>query len=63
MRWNSERGQQVMALARRIGKLRDKGLTDPVIGKELGIHPSTLYRKMRDLGIDTPETDGRTRQP
>jgi PAS domain S-box-containing protein len=31
--------------------------------KELGIHPSTLYRKMRDLGIDTPETDGRTRQP
>ncbi len=31
--------------------------------KELGIHPSTLYRKMRDLGIDAPETDGRSRLP
>ncbi len=31
--------------------------------EELGIHPSTLYRKMRDLGIDAPETDGRSRLP
>ena len=31
--------------------------------KELGIHPSTLYRKMRDLGIDAPDTDGRSRLP
>lgn len=29
--------------------------------EELGIHPSTLYRKMRDLGIEEPETDGRSR--
>ncbi len=29
--------------------------------EELGIHPSTLYRKMRDLGIVAPETDGRSR--
>jgi PAS domain S-box-containing protein len=29
--------------------------------EELGIHPSTLYRKMRDLGIEAPETDGRSR--
>ena len=29
--------------------------------KELGINPSTLYRKMRDLGIEAPETDGRSR--
>jgi PAS domain S-box-containing protein len=30
--------------------------------KELGIHPSTLFRKIRDLGIEAPETDGRTRK-
>jgi transcriptional regulator with PAS, ATPase and Fis domain len=29
--------------------------------KELGIHPSTLFRKIRDLGIETPEKDGRSR--
>jgi PAS domain S-box-containing protein len=29
--------------------------------EELGIHPSTLYRKMRDLGVEAPETDGRSR--
>ncbi|MCU0302953.1 MAG: sigma 54-interacting transcriptional regulator [Thermoanaerobaculales bacterium] len=27
----------------------------------LGIHPSTLFRKIRDLGIETPLQDGRTR--
>jgi PAS domain S-box-containing protein len=30
--------------------------------EELGIHPSTLFRKIRDLGIETPETDGRSRK-
>jgi transcriptional regulator with PAS, ATPase and Fis domain len=30
--------------------------------EELGIHPSTLFRKIRDLGIETPETDGRSRR-
>ena len=30
--------------------------------QELGIHPSTLFRKIRDLGIETPETDGRSRK-
>jgi DNA-binding NtrC family response regulator len=27
----------------------------------LGIHPSTLFRKIRDLGIEVPEIDGRSR--
>jgi PAS domain S-box-containing protein len=27
----------------------------------LGIHPSTLYRRIRVLGIEVPETDGRNR--
>jgi len=31
--------------------------------EELGIHPSTLFRKIRDLGIDTPKKDGRSRKP
>jgi PAS domain S-box-containing protein len=30
--------------------------------KELGIDTSTLYRKIRDLKIDTPATDGRSRR-
>jgi PAS domain S-box-containing protein len=30
--------------------------------KELGIHPSTLFRKIKDLGIETPDRDGRSRK-
>jgi transcriptional regulator with PAS, ATPase and Fis domain len=30
--------------------------------EELGINPSTLFRKIRDLGIETPAKDGRTRK-
>ena len=30
--------------------------------KELGIHPSTLFRKIKDLGIETPVKDGRSRK-
>jgi len=30
--------------------------------KELGIHPSTLFRKIKDLGIEHPQRDGRSRQ-
>ncbi|HSO21908.1 MAG TPA: helix-turn-helix domain-containing protein, partial [Chondromyces sp.] len=30
--------------------------------RELGIHPSTLFRKIRELGIETPEADGRNRR-
>lgn len=29
--------------------------------KELGMHKSTLFRKMKSLGVDFPETDGRTK--
>jgi transcriptional regulator with PAS, ATPase and Fis domain len=31
--------------------------------KELGIHPSTLFRKIKALAIDLPEKDGRSRRP
>ena len=31
--------------------------------QDLGIHPSTLYRKIKTLGIEIPETDGRGRRP
>lgn len=31
--------------------------------KELGIHKSTLFRKIRKLGIPLPELDGRSRSP
>jgi PAS domain S-box-containing protein len=29
---------------------------------ELGIHPSTLFRKIKDLGIEPPKRDGRSRR-
>jgi transcriptional regulator with PAS, ATPase and Fis domain len=29
--------------------------------RELGIHKTTLFRKMKKLGIPLPEEDGRTR--
>jgi len=29
--------------------------------EELGIHPSTLFRKIKDLGIEPPQRDGRSR--
>ena len=31
--------------------------------RELGINPSTLFRKVKALGIDLPDRDGRTRDP
>jgi|GEM_PF-6201065 len=31
--------------------------------RELGIHKSTLFRKMKTLGIPLPEQDGRRRSP
>jgi len=33
-----------------------------VAAEELGIHPSTLFRKIKDLGIEAPEKDGRSRK-
>jgi transcriptional regulator with PAS, ATPase and Fis domain len=30
--------------------------------KELGIHKTTLFRRMKKLGISLPEQDGRTRR-
>jgi DNA-binding NtrC family response regulator len=33
-----------------------------VAAEELGIHPSTLFRKIKDLDIETPQSDGRTRK-
>jgi len=29
--------------------------------EELGIHPSTLFRKIKELDVDTPTRDGRSR--
>jgi transcriptional regulator with PAS, ATPase and Fis domain len=31
--------------------------------RELGINPSTLYRKIKALDIDVPDTDGRSKTP
>ncbi len=42
--------------------LRRSGGNRKAAAAELGIHPSTLFRKIRDLGIETPETDGRSRR-
>jgi PAS domain S-box-containing protein len=41
--------------------LRRTGGNRTAAAEMLGIHPSTLFRKIRDLGIDVPERDGRSR--
>ncbi len=34
-----------------------------VTAAEIGIHPTTLWRKMKRLNIETPKQDGRTKRP
>ena len=42
------------------GALRRHHGNRKAAAEELGIHPSTLFRKVKALGIDLPETDGRS---
>jgi len=42
--------------------LRRHGGNRKAAAEELGIHPSTLFRKIRDLGLEPPELDGRSRR-
>ena len=69
------RGRRAMELAARPGMtlcsleslhiadaLRRSNGNRNVAAEELGIHPSTLFRKIKDLGIETPEKDGRSRK-
>jgi transcriptional regulator with PAS, ATPase and Fis domain len=42
--------------------LRRNGGNRTAAAKELGIHPSTLFRKIKDLGIVPPDRDGRNRE-
>ena len=42
--------------------LRRNGGNRTAAAKELGIHPSTLFRKIKDLGIIPPDRDGRNRE-
>ena len=41
--------------------IRRHGGNRKAAAKGLGIHPSTLFRKIKSLGIELPEMDGRTR--
>lgn len=41
--------------------LRRNGYNRLAAARELGLHKSTLFRKIKALGIDLPEEDGRTR--
>lgn len=42
--------------------LRRSGGNRTTAAKELGIHPSTLFRKIKDLGIVPPSKDGRSQR-
>jgi transcriptional regulator with PAS, ATPase and Fis domain len=42
--------------------LRRHGGNRTAAAKQLGINPSTLFRRVKTLGIDLPETDGRSRK-
>jgi transcriptional regulator with PAS, ATPase and Fis domain len=41
--------------------LQRNGGNRKAAAEELGIHPSTLFRKIKDLGIEPPQRDGRSR--
>ena len=41
--------------------IRRHGGNRKAAARGLGIHPSTLFRKIKSLGIQLPENDGRTR--
>lgn len=41
--------------------IRHHGGNRNAAARELDIHPSTLFRKIKTLGIELPDTDGRTR--
>ncbi len=43
--------------------VRRHGGNRTAAARELGINPSTLFRKIRTLGIDLPDQDGRSRKP
>ena len=43
--------------------LARNGFNRLAAAKELGMHKTTLFRKMKKLGISLPEQDGRTRRP
>jgi DNA-binding NtrC family response regulator len=40
--------------------LRRHGGNRKAAAEELGIHPSTLFRKIKALGIEAPQRDGRS---
>ena len=42
--------------------VRRHGGNRTAAAKELGIDPSTLFRKVKSLGIDLPARDGRNRE-
>jgi DNA-binding NtrC family response regulator len=42
--------------------LRKHGGNRSRTAQELGINPSTLYRKIKSLDIEAPATDGRSRK-
>ena len=42
--------------------LRKNGWNRTAAARELGIHKTTLWRKIRRLGLELPRVDGRTRQ-
>jgi len=42
--------------------IRRHGGNRTAAARELGINPSTLFRKIKSLGIELPETDGRSKE-
>jgi len=62
----SERGEVTLRSLEKMHiaeAIRRHGGNRKAAAQGLGIHPATLFRKIKSLGIELPQTDGRSRAP
>ena len=61
-RWRSRAARDTLDAQAISAALERTGGNRAAAARELGIHTSTLFRKMRALNIQPPERDGRSRR-
>lgn len=52
-----ERGDKVLDVQKLKGKIVEKGKSVEMVSDEIGIHPSTFYRKLKENSFEIGEAD------